>query len=190
MYWNVTIGCVSLVALSACGGGGPSGQERYDARNDRIVEIIEPLLDSPLTTNTQLPETGSARYSGAVYGDFGDISASNRFLSADLTLDASFSNNTIDGVANRFLDRDGRSYDGTIDIEGDVTRSASIIRISTDFEGTLVAPDGGTLVLDAALLGQFYGENGEYLGGRLRGQVYEDGIERNISDASFVTIED
>ncbi len=172
--------CISSICtmalVAACGGGsgGDSGAEKYSDLRATYFSINNQIdFNAPITAST-LPTTGSANYEGSIYIN----TPGNITVAGELELAFDFANADFDGKATDIVDSDGYQYDGELDVtNGFIDRSAdpnTSYAFIGDIDGTVTDPDDNAYTLDAFIVGDFFGNNEEYVAGVIRGDVDSD----------------
>ena len=175
---------ISVVStVGACGGG--SGVDPYVDREASALALYSQMESLGYSDPASLPVTpGTVNYSGAIGADdnFG-----GRII-GDLTLAVRFSENSFSGQATNFQDNTNLRYEGSLTVsDGFIDRTADIENEYTfiaDIDGVLTSNDGSILV-DAAFLGDFTGSSQQGMIGILDGTAIIPGFgsyELNIDN--------
>lgn len=168
----------AIVLVAGCGGGGATGPS-FEELSDEFVDLelrSRELLDERFVAS-DLPTTGGANYNGVigVLANGPDEFA----LLGDLQMTASFADDTISGGADNFSDSDGETYSGRIPITNGFIYRDDLTEFSTfeaDFDGELVYdPTGEVLAVNTFMQGDFYGDQYEFVGGIVTGNISGDG---------------
>ncbi|WP_342071369.1 hypothetical protein [Yoonia algicola] len=167
----------AIVLVAGCGGGGAGGPT-YEDLTDEFLGLAEraPVIDSERFLASDLPETGGANYNGVI----GIFSSSEDFaLLGDLQMTASFSDDTISGGADSFSNSDGETYSGRIPIRNGIIFRDDLPDLPTfeaDFDGELVFdPTGDVIVVNTDMIGDFYGDQYEFVSGIVLGTLSSEG---------------
>jgi len=176
----------SLVALAACGGSSTgSAPQTFSEQLSEGDALAITLASIEYTDPTTLPVSGSATYSGYLGVDAGELGQAI----GQMSLTASFASDSISGNVRNVVAEDEEQLSGSLSISGgtiDRTADTDIeFTFAADVDGTLTGEDGD-FVVDAELLGDFTGENHQYVEGPVGGTVTFDGQDFNINDGGFV----
>lgn len=199
---SISLFCVAPVffGLSACGGGGsnfelttqaPTFNELGAELSGFVAEaelagIFDPNIAFPTRNDPgALPDTGGPVYNGLVsliiYEGSTLSAGSDLFIRGDMTVTASFQDDSITGSVGSFSDSDLDTYTGTLGIDGDIRNNPP------GSDVTILAGIGGTITNDrtngqfnlnglgstqnAGFAGDFYGPNQEFIFGVIRGEL-------------------
>lgn len=176
-FKSLYLGLVSTFALAACGGSGSDPVANVEYLSD-AADILDTVQDLPPFDPIGLQASGSATYTGglSVFHKADDM------LLGVMTLNVDFGADTFDGSAERFIDGDRTTFDGSLSItEGIIDRGGDF---SADYSATALI-DGTltstreTVDITGFVVGDFAGTDGDYYRGFLRiglnGDTYEDG---------------
>lgn len=174
-----------LAALAAAGAvAGCSDSDSSDRSFDDLdaagAALSEEAFDAGLTDPSTLPTSGSATYDGYMGMTLEDDATNPTVLVGDLTMSVEFEGTpTFEGTADDFVDDQNDEYDGSLQItEGVVFRDVDVEEFySAEFEvdGTLTDPDGDDLEFSGDGVGDFFGDDQEYMLGEHGGIVTVDG---------------
>ena len=167
---NMTATALSLTMLAACGDGGGETVLSFTEARDRTSVMLH-RLPTDVTPIGAMPDSGDATYSGFI----GIESDRGTETYGELTLTASFADQTLRGTAENFVDEFEQHYDGALDVNGAITGN----EIAGDISGHLSVSDEMTLDVDATFNGSFRGDTHEALFADIDGQVTtnESGME-------------
>lgn len=186
-----------LGATAGCGGGGATDPVEGpqspgpDENNQDVPQTVsglrgaaENLLDvwvpnsaPSYTPLTAVPTTGSATYSGFVFGDLSDGTVRDRLIGRlELETDFSASSASFNGTATDFVDADDAPLSGSLTVsgghlnrDGNPASDATVLGVSLD--GTLRDGDGVTTTLEVVLEGDFLGASADAIGGAALGRA-------------------
>lgn len=205
---------VLLILLTACGGGGgpapvtqdpvvpgPGTPENPIPRTTTglrgaAIDLLDDWAPDDVPVYTALsvvPSTGSATYTGFVYGDLSDDSdAIADSLIGRLSLNVAFSASSagFTGSARDFVDSRDDPLSGTLTVSGgDLNRGGNPASDAT-LRGITVAGvlrDGDNVAYDVGiqLEGDFLGVTAQAIGGEAIGRVSVGGEDQNF-DGGFV----
>lgn len=172
----------SLAVLAACGASiGPT-----NVRYSPTFSAVPTRGISELNPSVEVPSRGGARYSvdiGFGSGTVSDIDDAR--VMGDISIDVDFERNSIDGTADRFVDRlTGEALRGQLDAEMFVNRSAEDLGKDaiTDFvDGTLHRPAGQLVDIELDAYADFYGTGGRRIAGTVEGEVDDLAVSPDAS---------
>lgn len=180
---------LSALALAACGS---TSDPTYSDLLDEF-STIDAQFDrsdtSQMSDPATLPVLGSFVYNGVLGVNFGPDDARNSLI-GDMRLVADFDASGISGDVNNFIDVNDVTYSGQLDITGgNINRAADLATQYTygaDLDGQLTDEDGGQYSFDMTLRGDFFGDNQEFVGGDLAGDVITpDGTVTYDGDSTY-----
>lgn len=175
-FLRLSLSLLALCAVAACSDGGTDLQPTYeelDPRWDAMYDRVSNLDPTPV-----MPATGTAVYDGYLSMRAG---LSNQML-GEITMNANFQNNTIDGIAKNFADVQGGLYDGEIGLHGTITGN----EFSGELGGTLIAPTDEVLTVTGEFDGDFVGENHDAIGADVDLEIQSPGAPAITYDGIFV----
>ena len=166
-----------LPVLAACGGGA---QELADDTIALYNRVDAKYLDEGFTTESELPETGSARYEGSI------VLAPPHFIGdyegffGEMTLRTDFGSSTVTGEADNFyavnfLD-EATTMDGSMSITGDIGRATTATE-SPAFGGTIegsISDSSDTYRYEADMVGLWVGDDYDYVQLFIAGTMYRN----------------
>ncbi len=169
------LGTISI--LSACGGGSSGPPPTYGELVDQF-QAIDAKFDrgnvDAISDPGFLPNSGSVTYNG-VFGVNLPGEIEEKSLIGDLALNVNFGNDQLSGSVRDFVDEEEVYYSGTLQItDGLISRDAVVedqYTFNADISGNLEADSGGTTSFDGVLVGDFYGDNEEFVAGAFEGDV-------------------
>lgn len=173
----------SLAVLAACGASiGPT-----NVQHSPTFSAVPTRGISELTPLAEVPSRGGARYSGDIGFGSGTVSDfDDARVVGDISLDVDFGRNSIDGKADRFVDRlTGEALRGQLDADLFVNRGAEdqgADAVTGFVDGTLQRPAGQVVDVELDAYADFYGTGGRRIAGTVEGEV--DGLAVS-PDASF-----
>lgn len=207
------LACVTICALTACGGGGGSTSETVVTLDPTVQTSTQtpdtstagqrasatallaewaPTNPPTYTTISSIPTTGSADYTGFVYGELSnendDITDS---VIGSLTLEVGFNAGgaSFAGTANDFVDESDNDLTGSLIISGgSLNRAgnpADDATVGIGLAGTLTDDADNDLVFGFALEGDFLGGAYNAIGGAALGRVTVDGVNQDF-DGGFI----
>lgn len=207
--------CALLGLLAACGGGGggtspttqdpvlpgPSTPDNPVPRTTTglrgaAIDLLDDWVPNDVATYTALaavPTTGSAAYSGFVYGDLSnDRDAVTDSLIGRLSLNVAFSAASagFTGSATGFVDSQDDPLSGSLAVSGGALNRNGNSASDATVRGIALAGvlrDGGNLAYDVGiqLEGDFLGTTAQAIGGEAIGRVSVGGDSQNF-DGGFV----
>lgn len=151
--------------LSACGGGGGAGENGFTTAVNGLDALFNEAtsLSWDTTPTAALPTSTTAVYNGHAIG----VSAAESYA-GDLTVNAAFASNTVDGTVSGLYDSAGRPVTGSLAINPvAIDRTADPV---TEFQfvstltGVLTDADGVVLTVNSGLDGDFIGPAAEGVG--------------------------
>jgi hypothetical protein len=182
---SVTLARTWVVALAAAGvmagcSDSDSSDRSFDDLDSAGDALFNEALDAGLTDPSTLPTSGSATYDGYMGMTLADEATNPTVLVGDLTMSVEFEGTpTFEGTVDDFVDNRNEEYDGSLQItDGVVFRDVDVEEFySAEFEvnGTLTNPDGEDMDFDGDGVGDFYGDDQEYMLGDHGGIVTVDG---------------
>jgi hypothetical protein len=151
---NGTVGNSASETISGLNGAsGNGGTDQPPVTITPLRGVFDPAVHtalnySPVTDATTMPIAGTVSYAGkaSVGGTFGEVS-----------LDVSFADLQITGVADRFVVNDNgtaRPVAGHLDMTGSIV---SRIGLRLDVDGTVSLPDQGAVPVMGVIRGVFHG---------------------------------
>lgn len=183
---------VTLISLAACGGttvpiNTPDPEPVNRLSYNQIADIAEDVNGGfnavDITPKTFVPMRGSATYSGAVGGTFA-VQGNVTEVGGLMTADVDFGRNRVDGALGNFVTANGDDLDGTLDLRNGVLNRQSNSRqvaIFADVDGNLRSAAGEFINVDARLRNSgFKGDNVEFIGGDIEGDIFVDGVRGTI----------
>lgn len=185
---------VAATALTACGGTGtpvvtndptPADRLSFTEIADISADIFDGLEDETATPKNFVPTAGRATYAGAVGGDL-SVDGNTTDIAAVMEMDVDFATDRVGGLIGNFVTRAGDDIDGTLALRGGNLNRVSNSRevaIFSDVDGTLRSAAGERIDVDARLVGGFAGDNVEYVGATIDGDIFVDG-RRGVIDAA------
>ena len=189
---KVTSAIVVACGLSACGGTGvpvtttnPQPAERltFTEIADIAGDVNAGYNAVPITPKSFVPTAGGATYSGAVGGTIG-VQGNVTDVAGIMSVDVDFGRNQIGGLMGNFVTRAGDDIDGTLALRNGVLNRRSNsqqVAIFGDVTGNLRSAAGEAISVDARLRNSgFRGNNVEYIGGDIEGDIYVDGVRGDI----------
>ncbi len=191
--------------LASCGGGGQSPTETPDPPPNPTPQTepvamrsaMSDLLDfyaNPIsyTTLSQIPTTGSARYTGYLSGELSNSSDTiPDSLIANLTIDVEFGATTFvaSGQATNFFDDANEPVTGSLVLAvGQLDRSGNPNDDATftmTADGQLTTAGGDQFDISSRLEGDFLGAQHNALGGAALGRATAGGQLQDF-DGSFI----
>lgn len=174
-------GCGSASGTDSPLGGGGQPRQSYtelvsdfsqiDAKFDRgnIAAMSDPA---------DLPTSGGALYTGVLGANIPDGTGGETSLIGQMSLTANFQDSAISGNVQNFVDENEATYTGQLTITEGVIRRDTVLEDSytflADLDGNLNSASAGAVSFDTVMLGDFYGNNEEFVGGNLRGDITTD----------------
>lgn len=159
----------ALALLSACGGGGTSTNfVGFATKGVQAANLVADYGSAPLTSVANMP-SGTYNYTGVGGFVFGNRSneyiATQALALGDVNLQANFTTNTISGSLTNFVDYNNIPGAGQVNLRNGVINGNVF---SADATGS-VTNNGIPLVVQADLVGGFYGNSANALLGRMDG---------------------
>ncbi len=183
-----------LVALTlcACGGTGtpvattnpPPTEALSFADIADIAEDVNVGYNAvSITPKSQVPIAGGATYSGAVGGNIA-VQGNVTDVAGVMAVDVDFGRDQVGGLLGNFVTRNGDNIDGTLRLRNGVLNRQSNsqqVAIFAGVDGTLRSAAGERLEVDARLRNSgFKGNNVEFIGGDITGDIYVDGVRGDL----------
>ncbi len=176
--FRAMLATAAVGTLAACGGSG-DGRPSYDELNTRYDQLADVVIGQEIFQPEALPTSGSQTYDGAISFFIFDASIE---LIGELELSTGFAGNgSINGTADNFSDNVDFEFDGELTIDnGAIFRDGNpnTAGFVADMAGDLSSTNGEVdLSVDSIVVGDFYGDNYEYIFGAVRGTLDVDGGE-------------
>lgn len=160
----------AFFALAACGGASSGSDpvlseiELLRIEAGRLSQEVRAL---ELTPTDFTPPPGAYEYSGiATFGFLAD-SIQGDGVGGDMTMRVDFGDSEASGQIDNFISRNGESRQGLLIIsDGQLVRTVEGIGLGANVSGTLDIISG-VKDLDGILLGEFVGEEGEFISGAI-----------------------
>ncbi|MFT5648779.1 MAG: hypothetical protein ACJAWC_000684 [Yoonia sp.] len=164
---------IAALGLSACGGSQPT----YDVLNSNADRIFDALIAEDPTTVSRATDAfqGGASYTGVAYGTLqGTGNGQIVGFVSSTQVDVALNNSAVEvsGTMNNFVTEDEQNLAGSLSIDGEMNPgtsqgSPSLILDGT-LSGSLESPFTGSNVNIAATIGGLpFGDDAEYIGGRM-----------------------
>lgn len=182
----------AFTSLAACGGTTVPIAEDPIPEVDRLSfnEIADVAADVnqgfnavSVTPKDFVPLSGSATYSGAVGGTL-SVQGNVTEVGGLMQTDVDFRRDRVNGVVGNFVTAAGDDIDGTLGLRNGVLNRQSNsqqVAIFADVDGNLRSAAGEFISVDAKLRNAgFKGDNVEFLGGDIEGDIFVDGVRGNI----------
>lgn len=172
--------CAAAAILAGCSGVSTDTQERqtYSELAARFFEIddqFEVGNISEIKEPDTLPEDGLSTYRGVLGANIPDGTVEGESLIGQMTLNANFATDSISGDVRNFVDENEAIYTGQLIItDGEISRDIDIEDTFTfiaDLTGDLNSETEGPVNFDTRMRGDFYGDNHEFVGGELIGDI-------------------
>jgi hypothetical protein len=175
----------AIVLISACSSGdGRSSTESYSDLRTTYLSIDNEISADSVVDPSTLPTSGSANYDGTLFIE----TPANVDILGKLEMAFDFDNDSFNGKATDFVDDDNDTYDGQLDItNGDINRAANTAVTVTffgDVDGTITDPDDNFYTIDAQVVGNFYGDDEQYIAGGVRGTAASNLGDFTLEDAN------
>ncbi len=182
---------LALAMLAACGGTGvPVATNNPTPARLNFNEIADIAADVNsgynavgITPKSFVPTSGSATYTGAVGGDL-SVSGNVTDVAGVMEMNVDFGTDRVGGLLGNFVTRAGDDIDGTLALSNGVLNRRSNsqqVAIFSDVDGNLRSAAGERIVVDARLRNSgFKGNNVEFVGGDITGDIYVDGVRGSI----------
>jgi len=155
-----------LSLLAACGGGGTSAN--FATKGVQAANLVADYGSAPLTSIANMP-SGTYNYTGVggfVFGNrTNEYIATQALALGDVNLQANFTTNTISGSLTNFVDYNNIPGAGQVNLRNGVINGNVF---SADATGS-VTENGIPLVVQADLVGGFYGNSANAVLGRMDG---------------------
>ena len=155
-----------LALLAACGGGGTSAN--FATKGVQAANLVADYGSAPLTSIANMP-SGTYNYTGVggfVFGNrTNEYIATQALALGDVNLQANFTTNTISGSLTNFVDYNNIPGAGQVNLRNGVINGNVF---SADATGSVTA-NGIPLVVQADLVGGFYGNSANAVLGRMDG---------------------
>ena len=172
-------GCASIEDLfSNDSDSNADPVETFSSFDGQIVQAVDfDRLGGELdeTEESDLPSSGSVDYAGVAGFAYAEApqSAVDYEVMADGSLRADFEDGDVTGTFDNFSTFDDVDMDGTLTVtEGTIDGTSLTGNVIGDFV------DGDDAVIwDLELIGQFYGDDGEYIYGTANGTANNGGSE-------------
>jgi hypothetical protein len=153
--------------------GSGSSVEEAAVTHDTLLGVVEGVaVGEGETLVDDLPESGSVRYVGTLYGDSDLVD-----YYADLGMRANLSSGDVDGAVSNFYFDDDSGYDGAIALDGSLSNIGGEAGVAVNGDGTLSdGTDDAAYSVD--LSGFLYGTDGS--------NYYMDG-DSSVGETTFTT---
>ena len=155
-----------LALLAACGGGGTSAN--FATKGVQAANLVADYGSAPLTNIANMP-SGTYNYTGVggfVFGNrTNEYIATQALALGDVKLQANFTTNRISGSLTNFVDYNNIPGAGQVNLRNGVINGNVF---SADATGSVTA-NGIPLVVQADLVGGFYGNSANAVLGRMDG---------------------
>lgn len=179
----------SPLLLASCGTQVIEQADRIDAFEHMMSDVghmVQKYQPISFTEMTSLPTTGAAAYAGYVNGIMSNRTDSvpDAFvgrISVQVAFDEA---NMVSGTAGDFLDDQGFSLAGNLNLSGGrldrMGDPASDPTFTFNGNGHLTDRDGQVLTVTSSFQGDFLGGTGEGIGGDILGKVTVNDVEQRL----------
>ncbi len=183
---------LAVLGLAACGGTGvPVGTTNPVPATPLTFAEIADIADDvnvgfnavPITPKALVPNAGGATYEGAVGGTIA-VQGNVTDVAGVMAVDVDFGRDQVGGLLGNFVTRAGDDIDGTLSLRNGVLNRQSNsqqVAIFADVDGNLRSAAGEFIEVDARLRNSgFKGNNVEFIGGDIQGDIYVDGVRGDL----------
>lgn len=179
---------VLCIGLAGCGEGGTPEVQRFDEISDELSSLAVRYDAVGFSDLSGLPSAGTARYSGLILLQLEDkTDPITNALAGSIDIEADFDGAGfgIQGQAHSFVDQDGDSVLGALELSaGSLDRAGDPQLDSTvSFDGVGMLEDAQSreINIQVEFSGDFYGPSHEALAGSVNGQATSDYGQQSVS---------
>lgn len=187
-----TFSLFAFAVLAACGGTTvpiaddpfPEPERlNFNEIADVAADVNQGFNAVSITPKDLVPQSGSATYAGAVGGTL-SVQGNVTEIGGLMQTDVDFRRDTVEGAVGNFVTAAGDDIDGTLGLRNGVLNRQSNsqqVAIFADVDGSLRSAAGEFISVDARLRNAgFKGNNAEFLGGDIEGDIFVDGVRGSI----------